>query len=887
MAEYYRVDSRKITLREYWNILPSWKALIPWIAARFKVSMSFGSGFRRVELVRELEVAESEFSPQARAKLQPLLDQCLQLGFHSPRFFSFKTIRRDAQTSFIALLHRSGDLTLRLMHTLATNVNPPVETQLVVLMSELNDGTFFFTSDQKPKFLTGPGIMANRLVEASPARLLESHQQKLAALNPRNPPKPVHSAEALDQVWDRYEKASHDYSVRRGLYVQMSQAELEGEQKKLEIAETMTASGVEHADVLVELNQLQNRKAGWGNAILIFVVSMVLFIGAGSQQWSWKYALMLVPILFVHELGHYVAMRAFDYRNLRMFFLPFFGAAVAGRHYNVPGWKKVIVSMMGPAPGILLGAVIGGIGLVSHQPLLIQIALVMLILNGINLLPVLPLDGGWIFHALFFSRHPLLDATFRVMAVVALVVGGNYSGDKVLMYLGIFMLFGVPAAYRIARITEGLRKRGVLPGSPDDQTIPTETAQAIIGEVKKSLPKMATNKMLAQQALQIFETLNARPPGWLATIGLLFAYVTSLGMAAVFAVVLIVGQRGNFRGWLAGAATEPKRPLVCGTSASWRGARSSAVSEASPITIIANFSKRGDETKSFRMLTNQLPSSASLATFGDSLLLTLTEGGDAVREQWFAELQRLTKEVFVDSTDFPATFSVSCRMADEELSKELEGELSEYLSNDSSPSLIPPWHPDDRRTPEQRAAHQLARRTYLRAQTEKWDGYTDPKMRALQKRISQAQRQGNGAEATALTREMTELAEDLGKQRLNRLKAGEEGPMDAVVIDLLNTMPAITTRTNQDVATRILQEIGQRMGQLPLVNGRVTPNEDRFSTRGGLVSSKGRALHLGWVSFQRISDGAPALIDWLCGRGCTDLKYDILSGTGSDRDEDE
>jgi len=74
MAQCYRVDSRKITLREYWNILPSWKALVPWVAKWLNIQMPFGSGFRLPDTVRELEVAESEFSPHARAKLQPLLD---------------------------------------------------------------------------------------------------------------------------------------------------------------------------------------------------------------------------------------------------------------------------------------------------------------------------------------------------------------------------------------------------------------------------------------------------------------------------------------------------------------------------------------------------------------------------------------------------------------------------------------------------------------------------------------------------------------------------------------------------------------------------------------------------------------------------------------------
>ena len=63
--------------------------------------------------------------------------------------------------------------------------------------------------------------------------------------------------------------------------------------------------------------------------------------------------------------------------------------------------------------------------------------------------------------------------------------------------------------------------------------------------------------------------------------------------------------------------------------------------------------------------------------------------------------------------------------------------------------------------------------------------------------------------------------------------------------------------------------------------------EDRFSTRGGLVLSRGRTLHLNWVTFRRVSDGAPALVDWLCGQGCTDLKYDIRASTGVGSEEDE
>lgn len=76
------------------------------------------------------------------------------------------------------------------------------------------------------------------------------------------------------------------------------------------------------------------------------------------------------------------------------------------------------------------------------------------------------------------------------------------------------------------------------------------------------------------------------------------------------------------------------------------------------------------------------------------------------------------------------------------------------------------------------------------------------------------------------------------------------------------------------------------MGQLPLVNGRVTRATTDFRRVESTVSSTGRTLHLNW-SFQSITDGAPALIDWLCAKGCDDLRYDLRLGADLDSGEEE
>src|ERR1043166_4512676 len=125
MAEYYKVDRRKITLREDWNIARSGKAFGAWISARLGARTQSGVAFRQPESVGEMEIPERELSPEAQAKLKPLLEQCLELGFHSPRYYAHENLRRDGRTSFIAMLHRSGEFTLRLMHSLVSSVSPP------------------------------------------------------------------------------------------------------------------------------------------------------------------------------------------------------------------------------------------------------------------------------------------------------------------------------------------------------------------------------------------------------------------------------------------------------------------------------------------------------------------------------------------------------------------------------------------------------------------------------------------------------------------------------------------------------------------------------------------------------------------------------------------
>src|SRR5438067_2190105 len=65
------------------------------------------------------------------------------------------------------------------------------------------------------------------------------------------------------------------------------------------------------AEVLAELERLQNQRPGWWRALGILAVSLLLYVGAAQADRAWDSVVILVAVLAFHEFGHYVAMRCF------------------------------------------------------------------------------------------------------------------------------------------------------------------------------------------------------------------------------------------------------------------------------------------------------------------------------------------------------------------------------------------------------------------------------------------------------------------------------------------------------------------------------------------------------------------------------------------------
>ena len=138
-------------------------------------------------------------------------------------------------------------------------------------------------------------------------------------------------------------------------------------------------------------------------AILLFLPKIKLLATAGTALvsvaayatiWGFQFALGFVALIFVHEMGHVVALRRHGIKASAPMFIPFMGAVVWARSLGDDALTEARVGLAGPVFGSIAAAAVAIVGLATHNDLLQALGYVGFLINLFNLLPVPPLDGG-------------------------------------------------------------------------------------------------------------------------------------------------------------------------------------------------------------------------------------------------------------------------------------------------------------------------------------------------------------------------------------------------------------------------------------------------------------------------------------------------------------
>jgi Zn-dependent protease len=254
---------------------------------------------------------------------------------------------------------------------------------------------------------------------------------------------------------------------------------------------------------------------------------------AMSLMWNSSTAAIILAVLLIHEAGHALAMRLFGYRDVHVFFVPLLGALTIGRPAASSVRDRLGILLAGPVPGLCL-AVLLLMAARSIDPAydLRTPALALLILNGFNLLPFTPLDGGRILEAL--SRpESAWRLAIHVLSAVALIGAALSSHDPVITILGALWAISIPRQLAGLRLRRAVAARGA-PRS-NFAAVARAALETMEGKSFRSwraIVRQATARAVAQQFGEVAATPAGRVWGGIA---FLMAWMPAIAAAVLMA----------------------------------------------------------------------------------------------------------------------------------------------------------------------------------------------------------------------------------------------------------------------------------------------------------------------------------------------------------------
>lgn len=192
----------------------------------------------------------------------------------------------------------------------------------------------------------------------------------------------------------------------------------------------------------------------WGGIVWSVHPLFVMVIMASAVTGYFAELIVLFLIVLVHELGHVAAAKSFGWSIKEVKLLPFGGVAEVEDAAGVTAKEDVLVALAGPLQNVWMALVAWGLGQFgiwdAEWAAYVAEANVMIAL--FNLLPIHPLDGGKLLHALLGSllhyykalqwtaRLSLFSSCLMIAAGLAPLAMDERSVQLNLLVVGIFLL---------------------------------------------------------------------------------------------------------------------------------------------------------------------------------------------------------------------------------------------------------------------------------------------------------------------------------------------------------------------------------------------------------------------------------------------------------------
>lgn len=195
-----------------------------------------------------------------------------------------------------------------------------------------------------------------------------------------------------------------------------------------------------------------------GDELFLFAKTLMGAAGATAAVsasiyaylFTWQTGIGLIVFLIMHEYGHVWAMRKCGVGARGMYFIPFMGAVAVMDNLVHSAKNESFISIMGPVFGFVFFVFPGYLWwLYTGDEVAAAVTAVAGFINLINLLPIMPLDGGRMLKSIGYSDNAarsllLIGSISAITAFGAWYVGFTlFALMAAIGFLELFTVFGI------------------------------------------------------------------------------------------------------------------------------------------------------------------------------------------------------------------------------------------------------------------------------------------------------------------------------------------------------------------------------------------------------------------------------------------------------------
>src|SRR5215472_1170036 len=125
------------------------------------------------------------------------------------------------------------------------------------------------------------------------------------------------------------------------------------------------------------------------------ILSMLVSFGGYALVFGPWFAVALVVMIFVHEMGHVLEIRRQGMHATAPIFIPFLGAAIFQRSHPTDALKQAQIGIAGPVAGTIGATAAFLLYGSTGQPVFLLMAWIGFYVNLFNMIPIWQLDGAW------------------------------------------------------------------------------------------------------------------------------------------------------------------------------------------------------------------------------------------------------------------------------------------------------------------------------------------------------------------------------------------------------------------------------------------------------------------------------------------------------------